>query len=193
VIDPEDKLQALFHFGNLVVNDPPKVMLLGFLAGRVERLHFVEDLEGAPTQIFMSARRYPIMPTKDFEATVNGVKLATPVHIMRALGETHPEIALRLDFDGMHRAPWYRQVVVSSLYDEDIEATTVEQRIEELKERVDQTLDLYNEIRSALQAGTNDEREQLEFFLTRARNEMQDLSTQLQRLQAFVGETERSR
>jgi hypothetical protein len=76
-------------------------------------------------------------------------------------------------------------VLVPSLYAEKTEATTVEQRIEELKKRVDDTLDLYNEIRRVMETGGGSEEEQLEFFLTRAKNEMQALSAQLGRLREY--------
>jgi hypothetical protein len=185
VIDPEDKLQALFHFANKVADDPQKIMLLGFLTGRVEKVHFVEKLDEAPTQIFISARRFPVVPAKDFEATVNGVQLATPIHIIRALAEIYPEIALKLDFNGAAEAAWFQRVLVPSLHAEETEATTVEQRIEELKKRVDDTLDLYNEIRRVMETGSGSEEEQLEFFLTRAKNEMQALSAQLGRLREY--------
>ena len=49
IISRTKKLEALNNFTKLVGDDPVLAYLMGFLAGQVDRVHFVRDLRGADT------------------------------------------------------------------------------------------------------------------------------------------------
>ena len=171
------KLQALLLLARMRPADGPLLFLLGFLAGRVDRLVFVEDLEGWEVAIHLMDPGRLLWPGRPFRARVGTVEVPDPVTLVSALLERTDPIAIRIDFT--HPPQWYTELVEAGEGDE--APTPPEDRVEELRRRVDQTLDFYNECRRALAAGAREREAELRFLLDLARAEVAALSRELQR------------
>lgn len=182
-----DKLNALLQLGARVADEPMLQLLIGFLAGHVERVHFVRSLEGAPIAVRIAMGRRAVWPGQGFHATVRGVPIPVPVALVSVLAETDDPIALQLVFDGMEAAFWLQKV----LHDNIADATRsprarVRENMEELRARIDQALDVYRECRQLLESGDPSREQELKFFLDLARSEIGNLSQELERLKSTL-------
>lgn len=184
-----EKLNALLQFGARVADDPMLQLLVGFLAGQVDRVHFVRSLEGAPIAVRIAIGRRAVWPARGFHATVRGVPIPVPVALVSVLAETTDPIALQLSFDGMEAALWLQKVQKDDL----AEATRsprlrLEEDLAALRARIDQALDVYNECQRLLADGDPAREKELRFFLELARREIEGLGAEFQRLRAELGD-----
>ncbi|HHY16703.1 MAG TPA: hypothetical protein GX524_01375, partial [Firmicutes bacterium] len=79
MVSREKKLDALYTFSVMVIQNPLFSYLLGYLAGQIDRVHFVEDLSGADIAIRLCIRRSALWPREPFQATVRGVSMPSPL------------------------------------------------------------------------------------------------------------------
>ncbi|MBX6350509.1 MAG: hypothetical protein IRZ11_03230 [Clostridia bacterium] len=180
-----DKLKALLQFGAQVADDPMLQLLVGFLAGQVDRVHFVRSLDGATIGVRVALGRRAVWPARGFHATVRGVPVPVPAALVSVLSETSDPIALQVVFDGMEGALWLQKV----LHDDLAEATRAPEArraddLAALRARIDQALDVYNECRRLLEDGDPAREKELRFFLDLARREIESLGAEFQRLRA---------
>lgn len=187
---PGKKLKALLKFGALVGNQSQLLFLVGFLAGRTDWVHFVTEPWQYETWIYISIRRLPPIYRAPFQARVGGVDVTDPVQAASALSARMDDIYVQLDFDGAHEADWYQEVITEA--EGDRPDPTIRERIHILKERIDETLDIYSECKRVLEGGAEDREEQVRFFLQRAENEMQGLSREIARLQTLLTQSEKN-
>jgi len=101
IISRTKKLEALNNFTKLVGDDPVLAYLMGFLAGQVDRVHFVRDLRGADISLRLSQASLTVWPGAPFTASVGGVVVPHPVAFVKAVGQTNPDrqIFVSLSFD----------------------------------------------------------------------------------------------
>lgn len=170
------KLEALLTLARGRPGDAPLMFLLGFLAARLEQLRFVRDLSGHEVAIHLVDPGTIVWPGRGFRGRIGGVEIADPVAMAVALASYRGPVAVRLDL----AAPpaWYAEL----LHEEDHAAASREDRAEQLKRRVDQALDFFNEARRALEAGAGSREGELRFLLELARREAAELSRELSRL-----------
>lgn len=182
-----DKLNALLQFGARVADEPMLQLLIGFLAGHAERVHFVRSLEGAEVAVRIALGRRAVWPAQGFHATVRGVPVPVPVALVSVLAETDDPIALQLVFDGMEGALWLQKVLRDDIADATRSPRVrARESMEELRERIDRALDVYRECRNLLEAGDAAREPELAFFLDLARREIGSLSQELERLKSTL-------
>lgn len=190
--DKDTKLAALVRFAAMAQHNHPFIFLVGFLAGRVDWVHFVRETSDLDTWIFISVRRHPHIHRAAFQARVGGVDLTDPMQVPGAMAGRLQDIYVQLDFDGVDEAEWYHAVLLDDVDVEDrrVSTTTLQEDIDGLRAMIDDTLDIYSECRKALDEGAGDREQLIRFFLERAENEMQGLSREIMRLQAVLSEAE---
>lgn len=188
MIDTNKKLNALMRFSTLVQQYPGLVLLTGYLAGQVERLHFVKDATGASVLIRLMARRFPLISKPPYMAQVNGVSIPDPVSLIQVLHDNTDPLAVQLDLDPSE-LEWYEEVVVSNIHVAHREEESTANESSELQQEIDHVLDIYNECRKILDDLQHAEEEhdvervkQIKYFLNMARNDMRRLSMRLTEL-----------
>lgn len=156
------KLELLLHLARARPGDGPLLFLLGFLAGRLERVRFVRRLEDHPVAIHLVDPGTLVWPARPFRGRVGSVEVADPVAMVSLLLERQDPVAVRVD---LARPPaWYAEV----LGEDDAPPADP---MEELRRRVDLALDCFNECRRLLEAGAGEREAELRFLLEVARRE----------------------
>lgn len=185
-----EKLRALLQFAAMVQGSPALVLLLGFLAGQIDRVHFVSDLGGAPVAIRLSSGRRRIWPSPPFEATLRGVNVPDPVTLVSALSGNQDPICLSIEFEGAQSEAWYQNLVVPRYIDvaagRTAEHRAAEHRLEDLRRQIDHALDVYNECRRLLEEGDPAREAELQIFKEMAERELKECSEQLARLESTL-------
>ncbi|PZN08084.1 hypothetical protein [Thermaerobacter composti] len=175
-----EKMVALMQLSRLLPQHPGLFMLLGFLAARLQRLHFVANPDQADPQaarILLATPHARIWTGRWFRAWVGTAEVPDPVILISVLAERDTDIYLALDIGP--RPAWLEAVLAPA---EPPAPPDPRERLEELRARVDQALDIYNECRRQLEQGDPSRREELEFLLDLARREVEELGRELQRL-----------
>lgn len=170
--------------------DAMLVYLFGLLMGAVDRVHFVRDLEGAPVAIQANVGRARVWPMAPWHATIGGMAFPDPLTFASALAQRSDPICVRLVFDGSDGDEEFQSILVDSYADVAAGRTAgvvaAEDRIEELKERIDRTLDIYNETRRLMAEGDPTRQAELEAFQRMAQEELRACTRQLQLLERNV-------
>ena len=179
-----EKMIALMNLSRMLPHHPGLMMLLGFLAGRLDRLHFVatlDEADPAAARIVLSTPHARIWTGRWFRAWIGQAEVPDPVVLISALAERDGDIYLALDIGP--RPAWLEAVLAPAAVPEPADPRD---RLEELRERVDRALDIYNECRRQLEQGDEQRREELEFFLELARREVEELGREIQRLKQEI-------
>jgi hypothetical protein len=175
------KLEAVIRLGRHLPHHPEMTFFLGFLAGNLDRLHFVRTLEGAPVAISIAAGRRHIWPGSVFEATVHHVPVPMPGAVVSALVENDEPICVRVSLDDAADAAWFEPLLLDSYHSavghrpED----TLAERVETLRGKIDQQLDIYRECRRLLSEGEGEDESRLRFFLGLAQTEIEGFGREL--------------
>ncbi|HEY8487505.1 MAG TPA: hypothetical protein VIL38_00375 [Thermaerobacter sp.] len=183
-----EKMIALMNLSRMLPQHPGLMMLVGFLAARLDRLHFVattDEADPAAVRIVLATPHARIWTGRWFRAWIGTAEVPDPVLLISALAERDPDIYLALDIGP--RPVWLEAVLAPV---EPAAAPSPRERLEELRERVDRALDIYNECRRQLEQGDPQRREELEFFLDLARREVEELGRELQRLKESLPEAD---
>lgn len=179
-MDRGDKLNALRYIGMAMQGDGAVVPVLSFLAGRLDKVHFVMDTEGADVSIHLavSSRVWPRIPCK---AVIDGTVVNHPFAIIDRLALRDDEIYVRVDFGVLEPPEWFKNVLESGVQDP---RQYLEGSIQRIREQIDLALDVYRTA-SELVADAEDEqkREYLRFALEKAREEIRALSAKLRDLE----------
>ncbi len=187
--DVRTKLEAVVRMGRHLPHNPDMTFFLGFLAGNLQRLHFVRSLEGAPVAIAISAGRRMIWPGSVFDATLHSVPVPLPGALVSALVENDEPICVRVALDDAMEAQWFEPLLVDS-YDAiraDRPEDSLAARMRGLRTRIDQQLDVYRECRRLLAEGSGEDESRLRYFLGLAQTEIESLGTQLSALNTSLG------
>ena len=180
MVDPRKKLDALILFGSRVGSHPEMAYLLGFLAGRLDRLHFVRSLEGAPVAVRLAAGRRRLWPGSPFEATVRGVPVPAPGLFVAALCDSDDDICVQIELDDLAELVWFRDLLVDAYADlRGGPQRRLDESIDQVRGRIDDALDIYRECRRVLEDEPGEREGHLRFFLKMAESEIEGLSRQL--------------
>lgn len=181
-----EKMIALMNLSRMLPQHPGLMMLVGFLAARLDRLYFVaavDDADPAAVRVALATPHARIWTGRWFRAWVGTAEVSDPVLLISVLAERDTDIYLALDIGP--RPAWLEAVLAPV---EPVAPTSPREHLEELRERVDRALDIYNECRRQLEQGDPQRREELEFFLDLARREVEELGQELQRLKEALPE-----
>ncbi|HEY8425492.1 MAG TPA: hypothetical protein VIK73_05705 [Limnochordales bacterium] len=179
-VDRQAKLEALRRIAMMLRPDGPMLVLFGFLAGAVDRLEFVKDLEGAAVgvQLSLDSRVWPRVP---FRGHVDGQVILHPIAFVDLVAGRDDEVYVRVDFPWGHEPGWYGEVAADGVKSR---RQRLEEAVASLRRRIDFALDVYRTARPLLDNSTEEERRRLQFVLQTARQEIQSLSRQLSELEA---------
>jgi len=191
--DLRTKLEAVVRVGRHLPQSPDMTFLLGFLAGNLSRLHFVRSLEGAPVAIAVAAGRRHIWPGSVFEAHVHSVPVPILGALVSTLVENDEPICLRVAFDDPAESAWFEPLLIDSYAQVrgDRPADTLAVRVQNVRGRIDQSLDVYRECRRLLSEGAGEDEARLKFFLGLAEQEIEGLGRQLSALNGQLGSRSR--
>ena len=173
---------ALMKLAEMLPKYPGLMMLVGFLCGRLDRVHFVRAGMLPPdseARVEITTPQARIWTGRWFRGWLGSAEVPDPVVLVSALSEREADVYLAVDF-GPHLPPWYEAV----LDPDAAPPMRPEDRLAELRQRVDHALDVYNECRRLLAEGAKERERELRFLLETARHEVEQLSREIERLKA---------
>lgn len=186
------KIRVLQHLAIEAYPDAMLVYLFGLLMGAVDRVHFVRDLDGAPVGIQVNMGRARVWPTSPWQATISGMIFPDPLTLASALAQRDDPICVRLAFDGSENNEDFQEALVDSYADVAAGRTAgvvrTDERIDDLKERIDRALDIYNECRRLMDDGDPERQAELQAFQRMAQEELQACTRELRALEMLVAE-----
>lgn len=188
--DPGDlnqKHEVLLRLGQVLPGQADLIYLLGFLAARLDHVHFVRDLAGAPVALRFAAGRRRVWPSLPFQGVIRGVPVPGPGMVVSALLESNEDVFVRIDADEIAESSWYSEIVRPSYEAVAGGGDRLAERASHLRRRIDETLDVYRVCREVLQSGDPDRVAEVRVFLSMAEREIQSLSRQLQSVQQEAG------
>lgn len=174
------KFLALVQLAERLPKHPALMMLLGFLAGRLDRLCLLPPSEmpaAGGVRIVLTTPQARIWTGRWFQGWVGATAVPDPVVLISAVADRDVDIYLSVDF-GSQVPAWYLEAVGTPAQPE----PPLEERLEDLRRRVDSALDIYNECRRQLDQDDGERERELRFFLELARREVEELSRELQRV-----------
>ncbi|HCD41088.1 MAG TPA: hypothetical protein DEQ54_00515 [Firmicutes bacterium] len=182
IISRTKKLEALNNFTKLVGDDPVLAYLMGFLAGQVDRVHFVRDLRGADISLRLSQASLTVWPGAPFTASVGGVVVPHPVAFVKAVGQTNPDrqIFVSLSFDRADEAEWYQEVLLPDVSHVQFGTQAAEEKVTSLRSELDRALDIYAECKKLMGESGSERKKELDYYISVAETEMKQLSAQLE-------------
>lgn len=182
MISREKKLEAIYNFSLMVIKNPLLSYLLGFLAGQIDRVHFVEDLKGANVAVRLCINRSALWPNEPFRATVRGVSIPSPFTFVRTANNDQSQICVMLDFDNADETSWYQEVLLpnASFAKDAVEAANEESA--KLKREMDRTLDIYRECKTMMDTSSPERQKKIQFYIGLAEKQLKGLSDQLETL-----------
>jgi len=181
LVSREKKIQALYNFTLMVMQNPLLTYLLGYLTGQVDRVNFVEDISGADIAIKVNLRRLTLWPTDPLNASVKGVSMPNSIALLQAIvDEEDLPICVCFDFDNMREAYWYQEVLLPDVsYVKDVEEAAREQS-SLLREEMDRILDIYRECQTLYNSTSGQRQEEMAYYMKLAERELKTLSDKLE-------------
>lgn len=181
------KVRVLQQLSVAAYPDAMLIYLCGLLMGAVHRVHFVRHLEGAPIAIQIAMGRARVWPTPPWQATVGGMSIPDPLTLASALAQRDDPICVKLMFDGSNEHEDFQRSLVDSYADIVAGRTAgvqeAEDRMAELRARIDRALDIYNECRRMMEEGTPERQAELAAFQRMAQEELQACTQELRQLE----------
>ncbi|HHY11150.1 MAG TPA: hypothetical protein GX529_00815 [Firmicutes bacterium] len=184
MVSREKKLEALYNFSLMVIRNPLLSYLMGFLAGQVGRVHFVNDLKGADVAVRLCIRRRALWPNEPFRATSAGVSMPNPLSFVQAVNNSESQICVMLDFDNAEEAQWYQDVLLPDVSFVKDTVQAAQEESSKLKREMDRALDIYRECKTMLNASAPERQKEMEFYIALAEHQLRQLSHQLETLNA---------
>lgn len=183
-MERQKKLDALRRIAMIMRPDGALLVLFGFLAGCLDRVEFVRDLEGASTavQLSLDSRVWPRVP---FRGHINGEMILNPIAFVDLAALRDDAVYVRTDFPWGQEPEWYRAVAHDAVKGR---RALLEEAVARLRQRIDFALDVYRTARPLLEHSSEEEHRRLQFVVQTARQEIQALSRQLAELEAELGE-----
>ena len=179
------KLNALRHIG-MSAGDPSLIPLLAFLAGRLDQVHFVQDVAEAEVSVHISlnTRLWPRMP---FRAQIDGAAVNNPIMFIDIVALRDVDVYVRVDFGTAEPPLWYAEVLESFIPDP---KSALELSIQQIREKIDLALDAYRTASEGLSTRGEEERAYLKFVVEKAKSEMRALNLQLAELESKIGKVD---
>ncbi len=184
MISRSEKLEAINNFAVLVGNEPALAYLMGFLAGQVDRVHFVRDTVGADVSLRLSQGKITVWPAEPFRAMVGGVIVPNPMAFVAAVSKTSTPICVSLAFERSDEVPWYRQVVLPDVSYVKASAEAAEEEATALRAEMDRALDIYAECMRLVEAESGARKRELDYYMSVAQEQMRQLSIKLDEVNA---------
>ncbi len=183
-VDRQKKLDALRRIAMMMRAEGPLLVLFGFLAGVLDRLTFVRDLDGATAAVHLSldSRIWPRLP---FRGQIDGKPVPHPIAFVDMMAVRDDDLYVRVDFPLGTEPGWYRELCQDGVKDR---RTRLEEAVAKVRQRIDLALDVYRTAKPMLESASDEERQQLQFVVQTAREEIQSLSRQLSELEAQLGQ-----
>lgn len=181
--DRRRKFLALVHLAERLPKHPALMMLIGFLAGRLDRLHLLLPAqlpEAAEVRIALTTPQARIWTGRWFQGWIGRASVPDPVVLISSLSERDVDVFLSVDF-GPQVPAWYQEALGAPPV---VPEADPQERLQELRQRVDHALDVYNECRRQLEAGDDARQDELRFLLELARQEVEQLGEEIRRLTA---------
>lgn len=184
-MDRRVKLNVLRQLA-MSMGDPMMGAFLSFLAGRLDRVHFVESHSGGAVRVTLSpgARLWPRVP---FRAEIDGKPVPHPIAFIEAMALRDDDTFVKVDFGAMEAPAWYREAVSDGALDS---RSQLEASIERIRRQIDLALDAYRTANEALGGAGEEERQYLRFVLEKAKSELRTLNAQLSSLETKLGSLE---
>jgi len=184
-MDRKVKLNVLRHLA-MSMGDQMMVPILSFMAGRLDRIHFVRNLEGAKVAVTLApgARLWPKVP---FRAEIDGAPVPHPIAFIESLALRDDDILIRVDFPALETPKWYQDALEDDPTDP---RDQLEESIDQIRAKIDLALDAYRTASEALDEATEEKRQYLRFVLEKAKTDMRALNSQLSALEMKLGLTE---
>lgn len=176
-----DKWAVIRNFAMTGVQDAGRIALLGFLAGRLDRVSFVRSLEHSKIGVRMSTKRFGLWPRISFNGFINDVQLPDPFLFIASMADSDETIDVLLEFDGAEEAEWFQKVLVDSAHDKRLQP---QEQVEEIRNQIDQMLDIYSNIQQQLREGAGEREKDLLKFLEMAEEDMSRLNRKLNEIKA---------
>lgn len=177
--------------------DAMLVYILGLLMGAVDRVHFVRDLDGAPIALQVNIGRARVWPMPSWQATVGGMTFPDPLTLAAAIAQQDDPICVRLTFDGSESDEEFQEIVVDEYADIAAGQTAGVQLaqggMDDLRDRIDRALDIYNECRRLLENSDGGRQAELETFQRMAQEELQACTRELKQLEMQLAEDDQRR
>lgn len=182
----EEIERVLVYLARLSSQTPSIQVALGYLLydpGRVEFVHQIRDERVLAMAI--SVHRRIEVPMAPWQGYVRGVPVPDPLTwIQGAKTVSNQPIAVRVSTDDPFLLARLQPLIQP---DQDrVERRRMEQRMQDLRRDVDETLDIYNEVRHIMEVDP-ERQEELNRFLNMAQTEMQALGQELKNLKARLG------
>ncbi|PTQ55764.1 MAG: hypothetical protein BSOLF_1497 [Candidatus Carbobacillus altaicus] len=185
MLSRQEKWHIIRRFAATGIQDPGRIAVLAFLAGRLERVRFMRSLDFSETGALLSTRSLTLWPRPAFMGMVRGVSFPDPFLWMAALVDDDGYIDVKLDFDGSEEAEWFVPHLYEDARDPMLRPEVAEA---EIKASIDRALDVYQAAKArfeeALHEASPDLEEAYTFFLTMAKRDIERLSHALSQLKA---------
>lgn len=180
VIKRTDKWTVIRNFAMTGVQDAGRIALLGFLAGRLDRISFVRSLEYSKVGVRMSTKRFGLWPRISYMGFIHDVQLPDPFLFIAGMADSDEMIDVLLEFDGADQAEWFQKVLVDSASDKRLQP---EEQLANLRDQIDQILDIYSDIQQQLKEGAGEREKDLKKFLEMAEKDMARLNREINQIE----------
>ncbi|MDA8197980.1 MAG: hypothetical protein M0Z54_00935 [Thermaerobacter sp.] len=178
--DPmEETRQTLAHLARLTMPIPPAHLMVGYLLAHAERVRFTPTLDtDAPLAMAFGVHRRIEVPLVPWEGFARGVPIPDPLlWIEAARSETRSPLSIRVSTDdrllGALLARHFERRQAGDV------RRQREDQVQRLRQQVDQTLDIYAELKRLLADPDREAEGHLPEFLVMAEEQMAHLSQEL--------------
>lgn len=175
------KLNALRHIA-MTLGEGSLIPLLSFMAGRLDRIHFVKQLEGAKQWVHLSGN-LRLWPRTPFRAQIDGADIQNPITFIDIAALRDDELFVKVDLATNHEPEWYRDVLEDEPEDP---KTRLQDSMNEVREKTNLALDAYRTANEEISGAGEDEKEYLVFVLEQAKEDMRTLNAELSRLETLI-------
>ena len=178
----EETDKLLIYLGRLTGQVPALQMILGYLMADPGRVRLVDALpKDAELAMSISAHRRIELPISPWQGFIRGVPVPDPVTWIQAGRAIRSDIWVRLSSDDPVVMQLVKPLIAPAK--EERERRVMEERVKNLRQELDRTLDLYNEVRHLMEID-QERHHELENFLTMAETEMQNMGRELTQLKS---------
>lgn len=173
--------QILSYLTRVTTGSASLQLALGYLIGNKNRVTFVKNLETAVVGMIISVHRRIEVPTVPWQGVIADTTVADPLTWILTVSEHYSatNIAVRIATDDMALVQKLEPLLQSEVAASERRWTL--EKMGKIREELDSTLDLYNEMRNLLEVDQSRSHE-LEKFLQLAETQMKSLGEGLKEL-----------
>lgn len=184
-MDRKIKLNVLRQLATSM-GDPMMAPILSFLAGRLDRIHFVEAHEGGRANVTIAAG-IRLWPRSPFRAEIDGMPVNHPIAFIERMALRDDDLWIRVDFGASEIPAWYQEALVENAMNQ---RHQLEESIDQIREKIDLALDAYRTANEAIDEATESDRKYLRFVLEKAKTELRTLNGQLTDLEMKLSQSD---